>query len=132
MKVQVFHCLSSVLAYIDHGPETPVELLPGGQLGRDGEHMTEQRSVLARRMCERFEMPARDYEEMHRRLWVNIAESDHLLVSVEGFNREFARGDPAKKTFHAIESSAPDFLRHSQADEQAGTKPKRGKRIVEI
>jgi len=83
MQVQVIHSLATVFSGIDHYPIAFTKALVAGNQSCRVKKMAKKITVLCVRIFEGCEMLARNDEDVHRRLRMNIREGVAELVLVD-------------------------------------------------
>ncbi len=65
--------------------------------------------VSGREMRERSDVLARDHENMHRRLGMNVGEDHRIIVFIQLLRGNLARGDFAEQAVHKHQTIATYF-----------------------
>ena len=94
MHVQMEDGLTCAGARVDHGSITaPGESLIVGHARCDAHQVAHCRFIFLRDGAERFDVLARDHEHVDGRLRIGVAESDTLVVLVDGLGRNLTARD---------------------------------------
>ncbi len=96
MKMQMSDGLTAVVAGISDEPETVVEILLPCHVGGSVQELAEQLGMIAGCVGERRDVLPGDNEQMNRRLRVHVGKGDYLIVFIDKFNGNGARGDFAE------------------------------------
>ena len=97
MQMQMIDSLSAVGAGVDHQAKTIVEMLQLSDFIRCEEEFAQKLSLSRGRMSERSEVLLGDDQDMHRCLWVDVREREHMVVLVEACDRDHTAGDLAEE-----------------------------------
>ena len=96
------------VAVEDRAEATVAMSMFGGNRGAAPDHLADEAVVFCRQLVEAGDVPARDHEDVHRRLWIDVLEGDHAVVLVDQRRRDLAAHDLAEKAVgHARPPSPP-------------------------
>jgi hypothetical protein len=109
MQVQVVDSLAAVFAGIHDNAVAVAELFLAGNFRRSPQQMTEKRSFVFAGFGKRADVLARDYEDMHRRLRIDISESVTELVLKDRSRGDLLVNDLAKGAAHGQTSVHAKF-----------------------
>ncbi len=98
MQVKMIHGLSPIRTGVDHDAETIVEVLQLSDFISGEKEFAEQFGFSRRGMCERSEVSLGDDQDMHRRLWIDVRERQHVIVFKQTRDGNGARGNLAEET----------------------------------
>ena len=98
VKVQMVHCLPSIVPCVDDDPVAIVQRLFPCDLRRCSHQMTHQRSVFCQSLCRRGYMLLGDNQQVSRCLGVDVGEANAQIVFVYPVSRNRSVDDLAKKT----------------------------------
>src|SRR5258706_13211734 len=80
VHVQMENGLAGLSAVVDREPERAVDLKLAGDLSDSEQHMTEQRLIFLRGIRQPIEWFSGDQQQMHRRLRIDVLDSEAQLV----------------------------------------------------
>lgn len=106
------NAFAGVGSVVDYDPVTGLlQPLPLGDCRRRKEQMTEQRGVFSRRLPKARNDRLWNYENMHGRLWIDVANGDAFVVLVDDLSRDFPVDDSLKKSHESCirNSAAPGY-----------------------
>jgi hypothetical protein len=96
--VYVEHGLAGAGAGIDHGPETGIRVALFVRHPRpNAKQVPQQDLILLRSVVERFEMLARDHQQVRRRLGINVTNHHAPFILMNEVARYVTGDDPAKQ-----------------------------------
>jgi hypothetical protein len=72
--------------------------------GRATDHFPDQPIVGVPQIVQRRDVPSRDDEDVHRRLWVDVLEGDEMLVLMDDRCRDFPFDDLAEQAISHVTS----------------------------
>ena len=101
MQMQMADRLAAILAGIHHRAEAVAEPFLFRDLLRHCVQVSKQPLVPGRQMRERGNVLARDQQQMHRRLRMNIREDHRIVIFIKLLRRNRTRGNLAEQTVHA-------------------------------
>jgi hypothetical protein len=99
--MQVQHGLARVLAGIDYGAKTLLQISLPGQLRRHRLQVTQHCFIFVSHIFQRDDVFTWAYQQMCGRLRANIFKSENVRVFVYNFCGDLFRGDFAEKTVGA-------------------------------
>src|SRR5690349_6580825 len=103
MHVQVHHGLPAVLVAIDDEPEPGVrDLLRLRDRGGRAQEPAGERLVGGFDIDDRRDVLPRNHEDVRRRLRVDVAEGDDLVVRKDGSCGDFPGDDAAEEAIHGL------------------------------
>ena len=82
MQMQMLNRLSAVFANVDDHAIPGSKFLFASEFGYSPQQVAKQCAVFGRCFCERDNVFARDYQQMHGSLRVNVREGDALFILV--------------------------------------------------
>lgn len=89
--------LPAVGAGVDYEAETVVEVLPLSDIFRCEEKFAKQLGIARGGVCEGSEVSLGDDQDMHRRLWMDVGKSKHVIIFEQTCHGNCARGDLAEE-----------------------------------
>jgi hypothetical protein len=99
--MQVEHRLSRLAIAIEHRAISALaESLAGRQLSGSSQHPADQRVIVRTEIVGGRDVLPRDDEQVHRRLWIDVAERDEIVVFVNNRCRNLAGDDAAEQAVH--------------------------------
>lgn len=100
VQMEMVYGLAAVLADIDDHAIAGIKFFLAGDFGRSPQEMAEQSAVFGGRLGEGGDVLARNDEQMHRSLGVDVGEGEALLVLVDAGRGDASIGDFAEKAAH--------------------------------
>jgi hypothetical protein len=99
VHVDVKHCLPGTRVAVEDGPVAALRVTVFFR-DRCGEtrHLSDERIVFGGQIVERRDMPSRNYQYVHRRLRVDVAEGHQPIVLMDERAGDFTCDDSAEKT----------------------------------
>lgn len=95
--MEVIHALLRVVTAINHSPEPAGNVFHSSNPSHGETESTEKRGVLGPSGIEARNVLARYDKHVHRRLWVDIAKGDNLVVLVDNIGRDLTQRDLAEQ-----------------------------------
>jgi hypothetical protein len=89
--------LSAVRTGVDYEAETIVEVLLLCNFVSCGEQLAQKFGVGGGGVGEGSEVSLGDNQDMHRRLWIDIREREHMIALIESCDRDRTAGDLAEE-----------------------------------
>lgn len=83
VQMQMVDRLSAVFANVDHHPIACRKLLFARDLSDRPQQMAKQRAVFRSGLRQRSDVLARNHQQMHGRLRMNVRKSDALLIFID-------------------------------------------------
>src|SRR5664280_1483841 len=96
--MQVGHRLARLWTHVVHRPVTLFDLVFPPEFGCDQLTIAENFSILRGRFFQPDDVLARNDQEMHRSLWIDVLKNEDFLVLVDFFRGDLAGNNFAKKT----------------------------------
>ena len=107
--MQVEHRLSRLaIAIEDRAISALAESLVGRQLSGASQHPADQRVIVRTQIVRGRDVLPRDDQQMHRRLRIDVAERDEIVVFVHNRCRNLAGDDAAEQAVHPRMIDRPD------------------------
>jgi len=92
--------LAAVFAGVDHGAIALRQSVGTGNFGSCPMKVADQRVVLLARMGNRRNVFAWNDQDVHGRLWIDVAKGIALVVLIDGFGRDASFDNPAEEAAH--------------------------------
>ncbi len=96
MQMQMIHRLPAFFPSVDHDAKSLREVLLRRRICGAQQEMAEQFLVFRAHLRERSDVLARNHQQMHRRLWMNIGKSDARFILIQLLRRNLTVDDFAK------------------------------------
>ena len=98
--MDVVHCLSAVLAGVDHSTIALRQSLGSRNLGGCPMKVADQGAVFLASMGSGRDVLTRNDEDVYRRLRIDVGKGVALVVLVDGFGRDTSIDNPAEEAAH--------------------------------
>ena len=96
------------------------------QAGRDHKQVAQQRLVFCSGFFERGQVPARDHQQVHGRLGIEVLKRDHRFVLEDDLGSRLAVNDPAEDAILSHSSFCPWSVVSGQLSDESQLSKDRG------